>query len=328
MSCPHHSSVCHLLELSNAVDKIEVDEGKELSLMDRALNIIKIKDQLGDWTDALDSLAEVKSVWKENKASSSATSLVALIARASSFLSYPLTALHQIQSFPLDASSGRPFTILILGASEEAECKHLDIWSKALASKINTEEIVIQFVGPDVPLKMHRKAKKEDKVTMVGWRGTYKSLVEEQSDPNLPESLLTFPDFCLGFNMGLTCPDYSWTGALKALKRKFKASKSSTSLVIVTTSNTYAEGVMEGEVWEEQGWMELRIDNVPPNPFCSLEVLQSGTLSNDIYRKNAWVSAYGLVKKKSSFGSGEKRAKKKSSLEDQNPKNIKKLKKI
>jgi hypothetical protein len=309
-SDPCHAKVCRLLSLLNAADKAEALEDQLAALISKCLTAVKDKENLRDWTDVYDGLPELKSVWlksvKDRK-----ENFVSLAAKASSYLSYPLTALQQILSFPLDSSSGH-FTILCLGASEEAELHFPDVWSQAFASKIRGE-VTIQFVGPDVPVKMHKKARKEGSVTLVGWRGTIEGLMKEKDTASLPQSLLSIPDFCLGFNMGLTCPDYDWVRSLKSLKRRFKDSSAGDkekALVIISTSNTYVEGCMEGEVWEELGYMDMKMDNVESNPFTSLEVLQSGTLGNDVYRKNAWVSCYGLVKK-AAKSSDEKGTKKK-----------------
>lgn len=44
---------------------------------------------------------------------------------------------------------------------------------------------------------------------------------------------------------------------------------------------------MESEVLEEHGWTAST--QIIPNPYTSLQVAQSGTLANDLYRKNAWL---------------------------------------
>lgn len=47
---------------------------------------------------------------------------------------------------------------------------------------------------------------------------------------------------------------------------------------------------MEAEWLEEFGWRMA--GSIDQNPYTSLKLIQSGTLANDLYRKNAWLVVY------------------------------------
>ncbi|EFJ52095.1 hypothetical protein VOLCADRAFT_103109 [Volvox carteri f. nagariensis] len=120
-------------------------------------------------------------------------------------------------------------------------------------------------------------------------QGTYMQRAEEA------------PDVCFAFNPGFTCPDYDWSETVKTLTRSKRSPGSGSSSgarrsgvpvqpCMLVATNTSMEAQMEAEWLQEYGWHSE--DSALPNPYTSLKLLQSGTLANDLYRKNAWLVVY------------------------------------
>lgn len=63
--------------------------------------------------------------------------------------------------------------------------------------------------------------------------------------------------------------------------------------VLVVATNTRVEALMDCELLLERGWRPA--GGAEHNPYTSLQARQSGTLANDLYRKNAWLVAYQHV---------------------------------
>lgn len=90
---------------------------------------------------------------------------------------------------------------------------------------------------------------------------------------------------------GLSCPDYDWIPTLEAIRtvaaRKSAAGKVPVEIPLVTTSNTMLEATIEQSILADAiDGCTMCESGLSMNPFVSLEALQSGTLANDIYRKN------------------------------------------
>eukprot|EP00798_Chlamydomonas_sp_ICE-L_P001620 gene1620-33011_t len=209
---------------------------------------------------------------------------------------------------------GRPLVVCILGASDTAELAQPQVWSSLGAAC--SMGVSLHFVGPEVPEEMHAQIRQPTaSLQMTFWKGEYTSLssakqlggeslsksAKNKMDKHFPEPLSMFPDIFMGFNMGLTCPDYSWDPTLITIQRQYEVLCRSRSergkfscppLPLIATTNTAAEALMEEELMEASGW---KVAGRPSgNPFTSLEPLQSGTLGNDTYRKNAYVSCFYL----------------------------------
>lgn len=52
-----------------------------------------------------------------------------------------------------------------------------------------------------------------------GVQGQKAKAKKKQAAGQLPPELLLLPDVAVGYNMGLTCPDYDWQPTLAALQR-------------------------------------------------------------------------------------------------------------
>jgi len=95
-----------------------------------------------------------------------------------------------------------------------------------------------------------------------------------------------------GFQLGLSCPDYDWSDSLDAVARH--------GVPLVITSSTLTEQCLELSILAAPPTKSRRSAPsygyrvlVPPevNAFASRQVLQSGTLANDVYYKNTCVAA-------------------------------------
>ena len=100
------------------------------------------------------------------------------------------------------------------------------------------------------------------------------------------------PDVIVGFNLGLTCPDYDWTASLRSFSACAAARPRSISpLVLMLASNSFMELSLELEVLEN--CVPHRTSTVfvqRSNPFRS-PPQQSGTMANDVYYKNScWLA--------------------------------------
>ncbi|GAX75590.1 hypothetical protein CEUSTIGMA_g3034.t1 [Chlamydomonas eustigma] len=215
--------------------------------------------------------------------------------------------------------SSHPLVVCVLGASHSAELSHLHMW-KILEGCCMGANLCLQFVGPEVLAELHGTEKKlSEKLVATFWKGEYGELVNillglnrhgrtkegtrkdercGEQVTGLPTCLRLWPDVYVGYNMGLTCQDYSWNSTLKALCSVWKEKMTSSQgiapfkLPLIVTANTYMEAIMEQEVLcASKGTWRLAAP-VMANPFLSLELMQSGTLGNDLYRKNAWLACY------------------------------------
>ena len=123
-------------------------------------------------------------------------------------------------------------------------------------------------------------------------------------------------DAIFGFNLGLTCPDYDWATSAAALAQQRTAPSSVATLgkPLVMITNTLMEIMMDRECLEDDHGVvlletkkkrkkslmsssssssscdkEMRFGT--RNPFSWIPWRQSGTLGNDVYRKNSHITA-------------------------------------
>lgn len=136
-----------------------------------------------------------------------------------------------------------------------------------------------------------------------------------------------FPDFIVGFQLGLTVKEYNWSDTLatfrgisktaryRLLEKYLKSNVFSkggsngvadalqVSLVckddqeelrkifVITTSSSKEEAFTDSRIYTCNYGLE-DLSKAKRNPLSSLKVLQSGTLGNDIWYKNAYMSIY------------------------------------
>jgi len=127
--------------------------------------------------------------------------------------------------------------------------------------------------------------------------GTFAELVHLQmaGPSTLPPALRPAPDVALAFNPGFSCEDYDWGDDLSALSsvaaRAAAAGPGAARLPLLVAQSTLLEAAIEAELLCAAGFA-LAGPEVTRNPLPSLEVLQSGTCANDVYRKSAYIAAY------------------------------------
>ncbi|KAG1678254.1 hypothetical protein FOA52_013874 [Chlamydomonas sp. UWO 241] len=227
---------------------------------------------------------------------------------------------RQPGSAPAAAGGGgaRPLVACVLGASGSAELSYPQVWACMRgAAGLGGGPVVLQFAGPEVPTALHGTGSElAPGVRAVYWCGEYDALPlvvasgEEAVDvarqvgmplpgPRLHPDLALTPDVYVGYNMGVTCPDYDWASTLSAMELAAAGRDGGggagqhAPIPLVVTSNTHAEAQMEDDVFSGGCGWRARLA-VTPNPFVSLELMQSGTLGNDVYRKNAWLAVYDV----------------------------------
>lgn len=314
-----HKAVCHHLAYVKALEETELsiaDIAEGIRDFFESTGSLEAYDALQGW-DGTKLAAGANSErtgqrFKKSKVDESDAKLGESIKTAvrnaicSSYLSYPMTTLRIITTSPVIQSllkhttgPGPVFTVCVLGASEGAEVRFVESWSclaDAMPGCLN-----LQFVGPEVSSTLHNSSiALSGRVTACFWKGLYHELAEAVvASPELHKT----PDVFVGFNTGLTCPDYDWSPTLDALERVFilkcnEAAKARTCtkviLPLILTTNTFVEGCMEDQLLKLRNWtpeMEWKC-----NPFISQEIMQSGTLANDLYQKNAWVATYVRTK--------------------------------
>jgi hypothetical protein len=99
----------------------------------------------------------------------------------------------------------------------------------------------------------------------VFWKGDYHEFVKGNA------ATTRNPGLVVGFNMGLSCPDYDWSATLALLSRSRSP--------LLTLTNTLPELSMEQEVLEEAG---MTCAEALPNIFPCPCPMQSGTVANDV----------------------------------------------
>ena len=215
-------------------------------------------------------------------------------------------------------SGGGWVEVLVLGASA-AECRvaPCEMWSLRRAGGQRGAGLRLTFVGPEVPAELHgttvdasstaRSGGEVRRTALRHFRGTFESYLTfgvrlfaspKASAKKMKTKAVDYQhdsgalaDAVFGFNLGLTCPDYTWS--LSALGDMLEG----VPLVLVT--NTEGEMRMDLECLEHNHSVRLRKAVTAPNPFAWLAWRQSGTLANDVYRKNSFVAA-GRIKAVSS----------------------------
>ncbi|GIL42838.1 hypothetical protein Vafri_694 [Volvox africanus] len=229
--------------------------------------------------------------------------LAAELAERTSTLSYAYTAIYALQTISAAREATRrakaeerSLELVVLGAAADAELGDLSSW-QVIAAALD-QDVRIKFVGPEVSEHLASTEAQQGRVTMRFEQGTYEQGVTDQRGLQHREA----PDIYFAFNPGFTCPDYDWAETVKSLAR-VRGSPAGGSLsggqhtsgkdevpCLVVATNTSMEAQMEAEWLHEYGW---RGDGpASPNPYTSLKLAQSGTLANDVYRKNAWLGVY------------------------------------
>ncbi|GLI69088.1 hypothetical protein VaNZ11_013633 [Volvox africanus] len=225
------------------------------------------------------------------------------LAERTSTLSYAYTATYALQNIPAAREAarrakdeGRSLELVVLGAAADAELGDISSW-QVIAAALD-QDVRIMFVGPEVSEHLASTEAQQGRVTMRFEQGTYEQGVTDQHGLQHREA----PDIYFAFNPGFTCPDYDWTETVKSLVRVRRSptggslgggqQTSGTDEVpcLVVATNTSVEAQMEAEWLHEYGWRGD--DPASPNPYTSLKLAQSGTLANDVYRKNAWLGVY------------------------------------
>jgi hypothetical protein len=93
-----------------------------------------------------------------------------------------------------------------------------------------------------------------------------------------PGNILFYLDLIIGFNLGLSVPDYDRKESIKSFQ----------SNLIFLTAYSKDELLMDFyEILELNSNYSIKV-NPELNPYSSLKVLQSGTMANDIYKKNMY----------------------------------------
>jgi hypothetical protein len=170
----------------------------------------------------------------------------------SNYLTFPLTLEYILKKHEII----NPKTIHIIGASFQ-ETQYFGIWKEI--SK-NIEKLI--FIGPELP--------KNYQTTHNLFKMKYNEYVSSNSYEK--------PDLIIGYNMGLSVPDYDWKESIE----KMYAS------TIIITSHSKDEILMDFcEI--EANLEDSKIKVYPQlNPYSSKQIYQSGTLANDIYKKNMY----------------------------------------
>mmetsp|Transcript_24828 Transcript_24828/g.34679 ORF Transcript_24828/g.34679 Transcript_24828/m.34679 type:complete len:112 (-) Transcript_24828:136-471(-) len=99
------------------------------------------------------------------------------------------------------------------------------------------------------------------------------------------------PDLIVLFHPGLSDESFDWMEELKLIKKDLSSTGSKITQLLVTTG-TRAEMIMEIDTIRQA----LDIDfsqtisgnDISFNPCGSYMLFQSGTIANELYRKNAW----------------------------------------
>ncbi|KAG2450207.1 hypothetical protein HYH02_000308 [Chlamydomonas schloesseri] len=186
--------------------------------------------------------------------------------------------------------SGRALQLVVLGAAEDAELSDLAAW-QVVAAALDTDVRVV-FVGPQVPERLAGMGAQYGRVAMRFVQATYDEMASGKIAGVDPSSLDSAATVFLAFNPGFTCPDYDWGPTLDAIAARSGSGRAAGAVLVVAT-NTRVEALMDCELLLERGWRPA--GGAEPNPYTSLQARQSGTLANDLYRKNAWLVSYQHV---------------------------------
>mmetsp|Transcript_13793 Transcript_13793/g.23117 ORF Transcript_13793/g.23117 Transcript_13793/m.23117 type:complete len:215 (+) Transcript_13793:156-800(+) len=101
------------------------------------------------------------------------------------------------------------------------------------------------------------------------------------------------PDLIVLFHPGVSDDSYDWIEELKIIKNDLssKGHKGSSTQLLVTTGSR-AEMIMEidtiGQALNLNFTQMISGNDISFNPCSSHMLLQSGTIANELYRKNAW----------------------------------------
>jgi hypothetical protein len=177
----------------------------------------------------------------------------------SSFLSYPLTLISVIERHYLDDIR----VIHVIGASKQ-EIKFLDTWNPLFKL---FPKLILYFIGPELDQNVKIETENDGRIFIHGLK--YHELIAQKKK-------MRVPDLIVGFHLGLTVEDYEWNESLEAIK--------SYGSPVLLTGYSRDEILMDYCEFEPLGYV---IRQEPrENAFASLQIEQSGTLANDIYKKN------------------------------------------
>ncbi|KAG2442653.1 hypothetical protein HXX76_002737 [Chlamydomonas incerta] len=223
--------------------------------------------------------------------------LAAQLADRTAELTYVYTAAQALLAGPAAkvaaaaARAGRALQLVVLGAAEDAELADLAAW-QVVAAALDTD-VRIVFVGPQVPERLAGMGAQYGRVAMRFVQATYDEMAGGKVAGVDPSSLDGSAVVFLAFNPGFTCPDYDWGATLDAIGARSAGGRGGAGAVLVVATNTRVEALMDCELLLERGWRPA--GGAEHNPYTSLQARQSGTLANDLYRKNAWLVAYQHV---------------------------------
>jgi hypothetical protein len=155
-------------------------------------------------------------------------------------------------------------------------------------------------------------------------------LIIETQCRNYGSSKIPIPDVIIFFNPGFSCPDYDWSSALSyASSLSICDNVGGGPIPVLVTTNTELEGYADIKVLLDGGYINfstvsrdiLEAIDYPNdnsncnnnkhygdefeeqcifgmNPYVGLRVRQSGTMGNDLFVKNRWITC-GLFQKMS-----------------------------
>jgi len=103
--------------------------------------------------------------------------------------------------------------------------------------------------------------------------------------------------------MGINCADYDWTASLLCIQQQLVAGQQASELksssaaaaggpLLLTTCNSIEEIDQEAPTLDEE-WGISALGIGSANPYRSYRMVQSGTIANDVYARNASTCVYG-----------------------------------
>lgn len=179
-----------------------------------------------------------------------------------SILSYPLSLALVASLLPTASHSSQKHRVWVVGAGP-AECAVPRTCWLALADRITD----LCFIGPEV--------NHNDTVSIGGVRIEYKR--------DCFRTLDTRATLVVGFNLGLTHPDYDWSDAPLLVGNHHLA----------LFSNSRVELDAEIDLLTNKHGCKSAVSVVSRNPFHCPLWRQSTTLANDLYRKHSWLAFLG-----------------------------------
>ena len=262
-----HAAVCPILRLSGDLD---VETVEKATVKQGVKRVVAALARM-----SADERSRALTSWKPLLRLADGCS-EAVQRRIGDVLSYPLSVFAAHARFPQvrRALSTDTSTVHVhfVGASK-AECGISFAWRTLPPSCQLDVPLVVTFVGLDVPKRLHGADKALGGPSRARFhRGDYHSFAASEASPCL----------IVGCNMGLSCPDYDWSSSLRAI--------AAANCPLLVTTNTLPELSMEQEVLTDA--FGFRFSGMGENPFACPCPAQSGTMANDVYRKNELISVF------------------------------------